>query len=143
MPNMTAYLVLFLWPLVGIVLFRTQPPERALVWTILGGYLFLPVRPVIDFPMIPAIDKGVIASLVALIGALLLRRGWAAPQAGAVPLSVPRGRLATVHSRFSHPSAEAEAVAPAVPAPAMTASRPSCWAAASDAGRATPGATST
>lgn len=106
MPNLTAYLVLFLWPLVGVVLFRTQPRERALVWTILGAYLFLPVRPVIDFPMIPAIDKTVIASVVALIAVLVLQKGWAGAQALA-PLEAPlaRDRAAVVHSRFSAPPA--------------------------------------
>lgn len=98
MPNLTAHVVLFLWPLVGVVLFRTQPPERALIWTILGGYLFLPVRPVIDFPMVPGIDKAVIASVVALIGALVVRRGWAAE---ATPLpAVPPRRGERLHSRF-------------------------------------------
>ncbi|MBD1203495.1 MAG: hypothetical protein H9533_05080 [Rhodobacteraceae bacterium] len=102
MPNLTAYIVLFLWPLVGVVLFRTQPPERALIWTILGGYLFLPVRPVIDFPMIPSIDKAVIASVVALIAVLVLRKGWAGSEpVAAVPLASGRG--AVLHSRFGGP----------------------------------------
>ena len=101
MPNLTAYLVLFLWPLVGVMLFRSQPPERALIWTVLGGYLFLPVRPVIDFPMVPGIDKAVIASIVALIGALLVRRGWTAePSMAALGRTVATRRM-PVHSRFS------------------------------------------
>ncbi|WGV15936.1 hypothetical protein [Fuscovulum ytuae] len=84
MPNLTAYLVLFSWPLVTVVLFRVLTPERALVWTILGAYLFLPVRPVIDFPMIPAIDKSVMASLMALIAVLLLRKGWGTAKVPAI-----------------------------------------------------------
>ena len=115
MPNLTAYIVLFLWPLIGVVLFRTQPPERALVWTILGAYLFLPVRPVIDFPMIPSIDKGVIASVVALVAVLALRKGWAGPEpfaAATVPLAAGRG--AVLHSRFGGPQ-RAERLPEAVP----------------------------
>lgn len=111
MPNLTAYLVLFLWPLVGVMLFRTQPPERALIWTILGGYLFLPVRPVIDFPMVPGIDKAVVASVVALIGAFSLRRGW--EDGGAVAASARRAAPARmpVHSRFARAATDRGAVA--------------------------------
>lgn len=102
MPNLIAHLVLFLWPLVAVMLFRTQPPERALVWTILGSYLFLPVRPVFDFPMVPSIDKAVIASLAALAGVLIVRKGWAFQEAMAGPVAVaPAARGATVYSRYS------------------------------------------
>lgn len=126
MPNLTAYLALFAWPLVGVILFRTQPPERALVWTILGGYLFLPVRPVIDFPMIPAIDKGVIASVVALVGAMIVGRGWVVAQSGPLRGEGPAGRGVVVHSRF--PRLPAEGIAPVgrtgKPAAIGTASAP-------------------
>lgn len=106
MPNLTAYLVLFLWPLVAVVLFRTQPRERALVWTILGAYLFLPVRPVIDFPMIPAINKAVIASVVALVAVLVMPKGWAGAQSlASVAAPLARDRAAVVHSRFAAPPA--------------------------------------
>ncbi|WP_386260295.1 hypothetical protein [Sulfitobacter aestuariivivens] len=37
MPNGIAYLMLLLWPLVCLILFRTQKLERALIWSILGG----------------------------------------------------------------------------------------------------------
>ena len=126
MPNLTAYLVLFLWPLVGIILFRTQPPERALVWTVLGGYLFLPVQPVVDFPMIPAIDKGVVASLVALIGVLVVSRGWAKVEDGPSPLGEPDEPRMALHSRFEKPSAEvvAQADRSATPDPTRVAPRP-------------------
>ena len=43
MPNTTAYLVLAAWPCVALVLFRRLPVERALIWTLLGGYLVLPL----------------------------------------------------------------------------------------------------
>lgn len=101
MPNLIAYLVLFLWPLVAVLLFRSQPPERALIWTILGGYLFLPVRPVIDFPLVPGIDKAVIASLAALIGTLVVRRGWAVEAVAAAPDGPATPRRMPVHSRFA------------------------------------------
>lgn len=100
MPNLTAYIVLFMWPLVTMVLFRATSPERALIWTILGAYLFLPVRPIIDFPMLPPINKTTVATLGALVGALVVRRGWEMPAVVAGP-AVPAGRVGPVlHSRF-------------------------------------------
>ena len=42
MPNAIAYLMLLIWPFVCLVLFRTQTVERAIVWSILAGYLLLP-----------------------------------------------------------------------------------------------------
>ena len=72
MPNALAYMVLFLWPVVAVILFRTMPLSRALIWTILGGYLFLPTRPVIDLPILPAIDKILVPSLSALIGCWMM-----------------------------------------------------------------------
>ena len=44
MPNIIAYLALFSWPIVAILLFRLLPLQKALVWTIIGGYLLLPNR---------------------------------------------------------------------------------------------------
>ena len=113
MPNLTAYIVLFSWPFVGLMLFRWLRPEQALIWTILGAYLFLPVRPVIDFPMIPAIDKMVIASVVAMIGVLSTRQLWAVQEAKASGGMVPAsGRNALRTSRFASQSAlAAETVA--------------------------------
>ena len=65
MPNYFAETVLFGYPLIAYVLFRRLPLPKALIWTILGGYLFLPERTGINLPMIPTIDKAVMASLSA------------------------------------------------------------------------------
>lgn len=101
MPNLTAYAVLFLWPLVALVLFRTLSPERAVIWTILGGYLFLPVRPSIDFPMLPAFEKELVAPLSALIGALLVRKGWALADRQPDMPGPGAGQRVVAHSRFA------------------------------------------
>lgn len=103
MPNLTAYIVLFCWPLVALLLFRTMRPEHAVIWTVLGGYLFLPVRPVIDFPLLPAIDKDTISGLCAVIGALLVRRGWGGEAVGPADGRAMAGMRAgrAVHSRFA------------------------------------------
>ncbi|MBL0871526.1 MAG: hypothetical protein IBJ18_13215, partial [Phycisphaerales bacterium] len=56
MPNLFAYLVLFSWPLVAVVLFRLMSVQRALVWTLIAGHLLLPSATGIKFPMLPVID---------------------------------------------------------------------------------------
>ena len=69
MPNGFAYLMLALWPLVVMVMFRKMPIERALIWSILGGYLLLPPSQAnLNLPMIPALDKVSIPNIMALIG---------------------------------------------------------------------------
>lgn len=61
----TAYIALCLWPLVVVALFRRLPVERALIWSILGGYLLLPPVVAIDLPAVPALDKMSIPALSA------------------------------------------------------------------------------
>ena len=41
-PNAIAYLMLAIWPVVTVALFRQLDPRKALIWTILAGYLLLP-----------------------------------------------------------------------------------------------------
>jgi hypothetical protein len=73
-PNLFAYAALFLWPVVSLLLFVNRPVGIALIWTILGGYLLLPVGASIKFAMIPAFDKNSIPSLAALVGCFLTAR---------------------------------------------------------------------
>ena len=63
MGNPIAYLMLVIWPVVCLVLFRTQKVERALIWSILGGYLFLPPLTEFNLPLVPAMDKTSIPNL--------------------------------------------------------------------------------
>lgn len=72
MPNIIAYLALFSWPIVAILLFRLLPLQKALVWTIIGGYLLLPTATSVKFPMVPPIDKALVTSLPALILCLFM-----------------------------------------------------------------------
>ncbi|MEM9759768.1 MAG: hypothetical protein AAF933_11080 [Pseudomonadota bacterium] len=85
MPNAFAYLVLFSWPLVGFALFRTLPTHKAILWTILGGYLLLPERTGIDLPLLPAFEKTFIPSATALLLCL--------PKLGSLWELLPRERL--------------------------------------------------
>ena len=76
MPNSFAYLMLFAWPLVALALFRAMPVYKALIWTILGGYLLLPSATAVKLPMIPALDK----HSITVVTAFILCRVYASPQ---------------------------------------------------------------
>ncbi|QFT94775.1 hypothetical protein FIU86_18125 [Roseovarius sp. THAF9] len=71
MPNLTAYIVLFTFPLVVVILFKRMPLQHALVWSIVAGYLLLPLRAGFDLPVLPPVDKTLIpagcAGLMCLI----------------------------------------------------------------------------
>ncbi|KIN61604.1 putative membrane protein [Sulfitobacter noctilucae] len=67
MGNGLAYLMLAIWPVVCLVLFRTQKVERALIWSILGGYLFLPPLTEFNLPLVPGMDKITIPNLSVLL----------------------------------------------------------------------------
>ncbi|QHO78439.1 hypothetical protein ACH79_43485 [Bradyrhizobium sp. CCBAU 051011] len=69
--NWIAHLAIVGWPLVALVLYKTRPPVEATAWTVLGAFLFLPIQAFLKVPMIPAIDKGSVGSLAAILGSLL------------------------------------------------------------------------
>ncbi|MEW9918950.1 hypothetical protein AB2B41_05015 [Marimonas sp. MJW-29] len=74
MGNPIAYLMLAIWPFVCLVLFRNLKLERALIWSILGGYLILPPLTEVNLPLVPAMDKVSIPNLsVLLIMVFVLR----------------------------------------------------------------------
>ena len=66
--------MLFVWPMVSWQLWRRLDPARALIWTVLGGYLIMPPLTVINFPIIPDLDKTTIPNLIAWCGALYVAR---------------------------------------------------------------------
>ena len=74
MPNAFAYLMLLIWPLVCVVLFRRLPLERAMIWSILGGYLVLPPLTSFDLPLVPAMDKYSIPNISAFVICVFLIR---------------------------------------------------------------------
>jgi hypothetical protein len=68
-PNWFATIALLSWPLVALWLFRTRPVNQAILWTILGGLLLLPVKAFIKLaPGIPQLDKVSIPNLATLVG---------------------------------------------------------------------------
>lgn len=72
MPNPIAYLMLFVWPMVSWQFWRRMEPGRALIWTVLGGYLIMPPLTAFNLPILPDLDKTTIPNLVALYCALYL-----------------------------------------------------------------------
>lgn len=66
MPNAFAYLMLMVWPLVCMAFFRRLPLERAIIWSVLGGYLLLPPMATFDLPLVPDFNKTTIPNLCAL-----------------------------------------------------------------------------
>ncbi|MFZ5963187.1 hypothetical protein ACOXXX_09570 [Thalassococcus sp. BH17M4-6] len=83
MPNPLAYLVLAIWPIVTVALFRRLPVEQALILSMLVGYLFLPEPPALfDLPLIPPLTKHNIPALAAFACCLWMYgiRGSLLPQ---------------------------------------------------------------
>jgi hypothetical protein len=62
-PNAIAYLMLLIWPGVCLMLFRRLSIQRALIWSIMGGYLFLPPLTEFNLPLVPAMDKVTVPNL--------------------------------------------------------------------------------
>ena len=60
-----------LWPFVSLILFLAMPAKKAIIWSILGGYLLLPVGTGFDAPGIPNLDKTLVTSISVLLWAML------------------------------------------------------------------------
>lgn len=67
MPNILAYIVVFSYPLVVVALFRKLSLPKALIWSILGGYLFLPEEVKLNLPLLPTLDKATIPAISSAI----------------------------------------------------------------------------
>jgi len=72
--NLITAAVLLAWPIVAIYLFATLPVRQAVLWTILAGYLVLPVNSAIKITAIPALDKTSIPNLAAFVGCMIVLR---------------------------------------------------------------------
>ena len=71
--NWIAFCVIILWPLIAIWLYRVKSIQAATLWTILGGFMFLPVRTEIDFPLIPPLGKDSVPVMAAFVGIWLVK----------------------------------------------------------------------
>lgn len=101
MPNAFAYLVILGFPFVAVALFHRLPRPQAVIWTILGGYLFLPTSAEFDLPVLPPIDKDLVPALSAFLLCLLPERrprrrpGPARPETAAASTAASTGASAT------------------------------------------------
>lgn len=74
-PNLFAYIALGVWPLVCLWLFATRPLVEAILWTLLGAQLLLPVGAAVKLEMIPQFDKNSISNICAVLGCIVVARG--------------------------------------------------------------------
>jgi len=72
--NLMVPLMLFGWPVVAMVLFSVLPARRAVLCTVIGGWLLLPVAGY-SFPGFPDYSKTTATSLAALLGVVVV--DWA------------------------------------------------------------------
>lgn len=71
--------MLAIWPVVTVMLFALLSAHRALIWTVVGAYLVLPVRTSFEVPMVPPLDKTTLSNLsILLCCTLLVREKWLA-----------------------------------------------------------------
>jgi hypothetical protein len=70
-PNWFAFIAMLSWPFVTLWLFRARPINQALLWTILGAMLLLPVGAAIKIPGVPQFDKISIPNIGALLGCVV------------------------------------------------------------------------
>jgi hypothetical protein len=73
MPNLFAFGMIILWPFIAILFYKKFDTVTATFWTIVGGYMFLPVKTAIDLPMVPAIGKDEISAIAAFIGCRFIK----------------------------------------------------------------------
>jgi len=71
--NAFAYLVLLSWPLFSIWLYRKKSLQVATLVTIIGGFMLLPVKTFVDFPLIPPLGKHSMPVLAAIIGCWFIK----------------------------------------------------------------------
>ena len=56
------------------MMFQRMRPVNAIIWTVMGGYMLLPVKTGLDFPLVPTMDKLFVINLtVAIMCAMVLR----------------------------------------------------------------------
>jgi len=72
--NALAYLILFIWPLFSIRLYRHKNIQVATLATIVGGFMVLPVGTFVDFPLIPPLGKHSMPVLAAIIGCWQIKK---------------------------------------------------------------------
>jgi hypothetical protein len=87
---------IFAFPVLVAVLFARMRPERAMIASILLGYLFLPHGRGLDLPMIPPINKDFVPAVAALVAMLMVLGRPGTPDPRFLPTWLPRDPRAAV-----------------------------------------------
>jgi len=75
MPNYFAYIILFSWPLISVLLFKRYKCSEAVVMNVVVGFLVMPVGVSVDLPFIPPLDKESIIAITTFLGAKATYQG--------------------------------------------------------------------
>lgn len=87
-----ASFVLLIWPFVALAIFARFGRERGLIWTVVGGYLFLPEATSFALPGIPDYEKLSAIAVAAVLGAIVFRDKLTWPDELAI---APPGEMAS------------------------------------------------
>ena len=90
-----AFVVLLSWPIVALGLFAALGREKALIWSVILGYLVLPENIGFELPGLPDYAKSSAISLAVILGAICFGKKLSWPDM-ALPERVEKGRF----SRF-------------------------------------------
>lgn len=71
--NLLAYVMIILWPILSVWLYRSKSLHLATLWSIFGGFMFLAVGTVIDFPLFPPLGKSTIPVVAVFIGIIFVK----------------------------------------------------------------------
>jgi hypothetical protein len=70
---MSPLLALYTWPAISLLLLRRYQLTLAILLVLVAGYMFLPSRFAIDFPLVPPINKNVVPVLTVLVFVFAIR----------------------------------------------------------------------
>jgi len=62
------------WPLISIRLYQLKSIQEATLWTIIGGFMLLPVKTTVPFPIIWQLGKDTMLVFSAIVGCWLIKR---------------------------------------------------------------------
>jgi len=74
MPSITAYIAIIIWPFLMIWFFSNYPVRKAILLSMFGSYMFLPVDFEINFPGIPAFDKFTTTTIALLFTLVFIKK---------------------------------------------------------------------
>lgn len=63
--------MLAIWPVVSLLLFMRMPAPKALLWSVIGGYMLLPSATRFNLPGLPDLDKASMIAIGAGLGTLI------------------------------------------------------------------------